>query len=101
MFLKGLQTNRHGKRNLIMKINEKHIANKYFTWSILGGLLHACQIVIHSDVLLFELTGDITICRLYQGLRFHTQREDGANPTSLRPTKRNRSTTPQQVYSSP
>ena len=25
------------------------------------------------------------------GLRFHTQREDGANPTSIRPTKRNRS----------
>ena len=36
-------------------------------------------------------TGDITICRLYQGLRFHTQREDGINPTSIRPTKRNRS----------
>ena len=27
-------------------------------------------------------TGNITICRLYQGLRFHTQREDGTNPTS-------------------
>ena len=36
-------------------------------------------------------TGDITICRLYQGLRFHSQREDGTNPTSIRPTKRNRS----------
>ena len=36
-------------------------------------------------------TGDITICRLYQGLRFHPQREDGTNPTSIRPTKRNRS----------
>ena len=36
-------------------------------------------------------TSDITICRLYQGLRFHTQREDGTNPTSIRPTKRNRS----------
>ena len=34
-------------------------------------------------------TGDITICRLYQGLRFHTQREDGTNPTSIQPTKRN------------
>ena len=34
-------------------------------------------------------TGDITICRLYQGLRFHTQREDGTNPTSIGPTKRN------------
>ena len=34
---------------------------------------------------------DITICRLYQGLRFHPQREDGTNPTSIRPTKRNRS----------
>ena len=29
-------------------------------------------------------SGDITICRLYQGLRFHTQMEDGANPTSKR-----------------
>ena len=29
--------------------------------------------------------------RLYQGLRFHTQRKDGTNPTSIRPTKRNRS----------
>ena len=36
-------------------------------------------------------TDDITICRLYQGLRFHSQREDGTNPTSIRPTKRNRS----------
>ena len=36
-------------------------------------------------------TSDITICRLYQGLRFHSQREDGTNPTSIRPTKRNRS----------
>ena len=54
MFLKGLQTNRHGNRNLIMKKkNELLIANKYFAWSIVGGLLHACQIVIHSDVLLF------------------------------------------------
>ena len=24
-----------------------------FAWSILGGLLHVCQIVIHFDVLLF------------------------------------------------
>ena len=38
-----------------------------------------------------KLTGDNTICRLYQGLRFHTQRKDGANPTSIRPTKRNSS----------
>ena len=38
-----------------------------------------------------KTSGDITICRLYQGLRFHTQREDGANPTSVRHTKRNRS----------
>ena len=29
---------------------------------------------------------DITICRLYQGLRFHLQRKDGTNPTSIRPT---------------
>ena len=33
----------------------------------------------------------VTICRLYQGLRFHPQREDGTNLTSIRPTKRNRS----------
>ena len=31
-------------------------------------------------------TSDITICRLYQSLRFHSQREDGTNPTSIRPT---------------
>ena len=36
-------------------------------------------------------TGNITICRLYLGLRFHSEREDGTNPTSIRPTKRNRS----------
>ena len=36
-------------------------------------------------------SGDITICRLYQGLRFHPQRENGTNSTSIRPTKRNRS----------
>ena len=36
-------------------------------------------------------TGDNTICRLYQGLWFHSQREEGTNPTSIRPTKRNRS----------
>ena len=35
--------------------------------------------------------GDITICRHYQGLRFHTQREVGTNPSSIRPTKRKRS----------
>ena len=33
-------------------------------------------------------TGDNTICRLYQGLRFHSQREDGTNPTSIWHTKR-------------
>ena len=36
-------------------------------------------------------SGDITICRLYQRLRFHPQREDGTNLTSIRPTNRNRS----------
>ena len=36
-------------------------------------------------------TGDITFSRLNQGLRFHSQREDGTNPTSIRSTKRNRS----------
>ena len=35
-------------------------------------------------------TGDITICRLYQGLRFHSQREDGTNQTGIRPTKKNK-----------
>ena len=38
-----------------------------------------------------NLQATLLFCRLYQGLRFHTQREDGANPTSIRPTKRNRS----------
>ena len=28
-------------------------------------------------------TGDITICQLHQGLRFHSQREDGTNATSI------------------
>ena len=36
-------------------------------------------------------TGDITICWLCQSLQFHSQREDGTNPTSIQPTKRNRS----------
>ena len=56
MFLKGLQTNGHGNRNLIMKKkkNEQQIANKYFAWSILGGLLHSYHIVMHFDVLLFH-----------------------------------------------
>ena len=35
-------------------------------------------------------TCDITICRLYQGLWFHSQRENGTNPTSIRHTKRDR-----------
>ena len=33
-------------------------------------------------------TGDNTICHLYQGLWFHSQREDGTKPTSIRHTKR-------------
>ena len=53
MFLKGLQTNRHGNRNLIMKRMSNTLLINIFAWSILGGLLHACQIVIHLDVLLF------------------------------------------------
>ena len=35
-------------------------------------------------------TGFNIICRLYQGLWFHTQWEDGANSTRIRPTKINR-----------
>ena len=35
-------------------------------------------------------TGDNTICRLYQGLWFHSQREDGINPSGIRSTKRDR-----------
>ena len=54
MFLKVLQTNRHGNRNFIKK---KKISNTLlidiFAWSIFGGLLLACQIVIHLNVLLF------------------------------------------------
>ena len=33
-------------------------------------------------------TGDNTICQLYQGLWFHSQREDGTNSTSIRHTKK-------------
>ena len=35
-------------------------------------------------------TGNNIICRLYQSLCFHSQREDGANSTRIWPTKRNR-----------
>ena len=35
-------------------------------------------------------TGDNTICRLYQSALFHSQREGGTNPTSIRPIKRDR-----------
>ena len=31
-------------------------------------------------------TSNINICRLYQGFWFHSQRKDGANPTSIRHT---------------
>ena len=31
-------------------------------------------------------TSDITICRPYLGLRFHSERKDGTNTTSIRPT---------------
>ena len=31
-------------------------------------------------------TSDINICRLYQGLRFHSQRKDGTNPINVRHT---------------
>ena len=56
MFLKGLQTNRYGNRNLIMRKMSNTMLIKNFAWSILDGLQHACQIVIHSDVLcLIEL----------------------------------------------
>ena len=37
-----------------------------------------------------KTTGDNTISRLYQGLWFHSQREDGTNSTSIRHTKRDR-----------
>ena len=53
MFLKGLQTNGHGNWNLIMKRMSNTLLINIFAWSILGGLLHVCQIVIHLDVLLF------------------------------------------------
>ena len=32
---------------------------------------------------LMRCWSDISICRLYQGLRFHSQRKDGTNPTSF------------------
>ena len=53
MFLKGLQTNRHGNINLILKGMSNTLLINIFAWSILGGLLHACQIVIYLDLLLF------------------------------------------------
>ena len=53
MFLKGLQSNRHGNRNLITEKMSYTLLINIFAWFILGGLLHACQIVIHLDVLLF------------------------------------------------
>ena len=34
--------------------------------------------------------GDNSICRLYQDLWFHSQREDGTNPTSIQHTERDR-----------
>ena len=55
MFLKGLQTNRHGNRNLIMKNMSNTLLINIFVWSILGGLLHTCQIVIHLDVLFYRI----------------------------------------------
>ena len=33
--------------------------------------------------------GDNIICRLYEGLWLHSQRKDGANPSRIRPTRRN------------
>ena len=52
MFLKGLQTNRHGNRNLMKNMSNTLLIN-IFEWPILSGLLHVCQIVVHLDVLLF------------------------------------------------
>ena len=53
MFLKGLQTNWHSNRNLIMKRMSNTLLIDIFAWSILCSLLHACQIVIYLDVVLF------------------------------------------------
>ena len=36
-----------------------------------------------------KIRGSNIICRLHQGLWLHTQRENGANTTRLRPTQRN------------
>ena len=52
MFLKSLQSKRHANRKLIMKKMSNTLLINIFAWSIFGGLLHACQIVIHFDVLL-------------------------------------------------
>ena len=46
-------------------------------------------------------TGDVTICRLHQSLRLHSQREDGTNPTSIRSTKRNRSSNNDSLQKTP
>ena len=36
-----------------------------------------------------NLLATLLFVNFYQGLRFHSQREDGTNPTSIRPTRRN------------
>ena len=51
---------RHGNRNLIMKRMSNTLLINIFSWFILGGLLYACQIVIHLDVLLFH--GIVMLC---------------------------------------
>ena len=56
MFLNDLQTNTHDNRNLIMKRMSNTLLINIFAWSIFGGLLDACQIEIHLDVLLFYKT---------------------------------------------
>ena len=52
--------------------------------SMTSQILTICRIL--EGVQAKKPTSDIDICRLYQGLRFHSQRKDGTNPTSIRHT---------------
>ena len=69
----------------ILRKNENGFRRNRSTTS---QILTICRIL--EGIRAKKLTCDITICRLYQGFRFHSQREDRTNPTSIRPTKRNR-----------
>ena len=56
----------------------------FFTKMASEQILTICRIL--EGVQAKKPTSNINICRLYQGLRFHSQRKDGTNPTSVRHT---------------